>query len=260
MYCEDFYISRVGIVRTSRGTMQVKERPILMTKENVQAILDGKKTQTRRVIKPQPVYDYSHIEVGFYHPTKIDRHGEEYPGAKIFGAYTLDGEWGCKCPYGQVGDRLYIKEAHYRYGYWGLVEGKTKTGKEIWRFSGLVDLFGGCFKYLENPPSDVLPYSSTQLGWYKRSPLFMPKKFARYWLEITGIRVERVQDITHEDAIAEGAEYMPNAEPREQRLSVPRIVFAGYWDSINAKRGYSWESNPWVWVIEFKVVSNATTD
>ena len=195
MYCEDFYISHAGIVRTSRGTMPVKERPILFNTEMVKAILDGRKTMTRRVIKPQPHEGCGHIRVEYFYPTKIDRHGEEYPGAKIFGAYSDDGEWGCKCPYGQAGDRLYIKK-----------------------------------NYLTR------------------------KIDALAWLEITGIRAERLQDISIKDCLAEGVEYMPNGKPREQLLSASHIVFADYWDSINAARGYSWESNPWVWPISYKAV------
>jgi len=79
----------------------------------------------------------------------------------------------------------------------------------------------------------------------------MPRWASRITLEITNIRVERLQDISPEDAVNEGAEYMPAADLRKERLTVSQIVFAGFWDKLNTKRGYSWESNPWVWVIEF---------
>ncbi len=99
---------------------QIKERPIIFNTAMVQAILNGSKSQSSRVIKPQPdsgldPFDgYAHIEVGNYHPTMIDKNGDEYPGDEIFGAYTDDGEWGWKCPYGQVGDRLWVK---HRYDF-----------------------------------------------------------------------------------------------------------------------------------------------
>ena len=96
----------------------MKEHPILFKTEMVRAILDGRKTQTRRILKPQPDLGmseferYSHIEVGFYNPVVIDKYGNEQPGDEIFGAYTDDGEWGWKCSYGQVGDRLWVKETY----------------------------------------------------------------------------------------------------------------------------------------------------
>jgi len=237
----------------------MKERGILMTQKNIQATIEDRKTMTRRVIKPQPPDDCGHIRVELFHPTKVNRKGEEYPGDEIFGAYSDDGEWGCKCPYGQVGDFLYLKEVHYRYGYWGTLEGKTKKGKDKWRFSGLVDLFGGCFRYLENPPSDVLPYGSTQLGWYKRSPLFMPKKYARHWYEIIEVRAERLWDISPQDCLNEGIRVK-----RSHAIDMPeanynnwlRVGFIELWDSINKARGHPWANNEWVWPISYKAVSH----
>ena len=85
----------------------MKERPILFSSSMVRAILNGSKSQTRRVIKPQP--DES-IQVGHYHPALVDKDGEQYPGDEVFGAYTEDGEYAWKCPYGQVGDRLWVRE------------------------------------------------------------------------------------------------------------------------------------------------------
>lgn len=91
----------------------VKERPILFSGPMVRAILDGKKTQTRRIINPQP-YEVSSVECGMYTPTRIDRHGEMYPGAEVFGVWSdTDEEWGVPCPYGQPGDRLWVRESFY---------------------------------------------------------------------------------------------------------------------------------------------------
>ena len=84
-----------------------------------------------------------------------------------------------------------------------------------------------------------------------RTPLFMPRWASRITLEITGLRVERLQDITEEDAVTEG---LP---PREQTgFDTARYRYHILWDSLNAKRGYAWDSNPWVWVIEFKRLSD----
>jgi hypothetical protein len=81
----------------------------------------------------------------------------------------------------------------------------------------------------------------------------MPRWASRITLEITNIRVERLQDITPEDAVAEGAEYMPAGDVRDERLTVSQIVFSRYWDSINGKT-YPWSSNPYVWILEFRKV------
>jgi len=230
----------------------MKETGILMTPENIQATIEGRKSMTRRVIKPQPPDDCGHIRVELFHPTKVNRKGEEYPGDEIFGAYSDDGEWGCKCPYGQAGDFFYLKEAHYRFGYWVALEEFTKTGLRKMCF--ITNSRDTAFRYINNPPGNIKHRRYGGIGWYKRSPLFMPKKYARHWYEITGIRAERLQDISIKDCLAEGVEYMPNGKPREQLLSASHIVFADYWDSINAARGYSWESNPWVWPISYKAV------
>ncbi len=94
----------------------MKETGIIMSGDHPKLILDGIKTMTRRVIKPQPdlgldpFESYSHIEVGRYHPALVDKDEQMYPGDEIFGAYTDDGEWGWKCPYGQVGDSKWLKK------------------------------------------------------------------------------------------------------------------------------------------------------
>ena len=168
----------------------MKDRPLICCGQLVRAILDGRKTQTRRVTKPQP------------------KDGE-----------TMDVE--CLpffCPYGKVGDRLWVKEKH---------------------------AFGGNGVFFPDSCDGTV-----RIAW--TSSRFMPKKFARIWLEITNIRVERVQDITEKDAIAEGVEVCFQHSPHHKK----RASFSLLWDSLNAERGFGWYKNPWVWVIEFKRVLN----
>jgi hypothetical protein len=87
-----------------------------------------------------------------------------------------------------------------------------------------------------------------------RPSIHMPRGASRISLEIIGVRVERLQEISHEDAGAEGIQ--PGTyDLRDQRLTVNQIAFSHLWDSINAERGLGWESNPWVWVVEFKNIS-----
>lgn len=194
----------------------MKERPILFSAPMVRAILDGRKTQTRRVVKPQP-HDTHEIECGIYHPTVIDRHGEEDAGPPIFGAYSMDGEWGCKCPYGQPGDRLWVREA-----------------------------FGTCDSYV--PHVFYRADGEAPNHDFKWKPsIHMPRWASRVTLEIVSVRVERLQGINRGDAMAEGCPF-----PNMARETDPRTWFVDLLESINGAG--SWEANPWVWVIEFKRV------
>jgi hypothetical protein len=190
----------------------MKERPILMNREMVQATKELIKTHTRRIngldkinIKPN-MWKYSGVEAdGIHH--------------LFWFADGINTEL-VKCPYGKVGDRLWVRET---------------------------------FRPSEDPLSNSIFYRADEeyhkgAGW--KPSIHMPRWASRLTLEIIDIRVERVQDISHRDALAEGVSYDVS---KEGGAPVPR--FHALWDSINASRGYSWDSNPWVWVIEFKVTS-----
>ncbi len=215
----------------------MKETGIIMSGNHPKLVLDGRKTQTRRVIKPQPF-------MGGWNAT-VEHPSYGWFWKKLY--QTWEGEEDFfkrlvkQCPYGQVGDRLYIKESHYKYGKWIADEGVTKTGKLKWKFKVMTTEV--C--YLDNPPNGVLPDTKRYtVGWFKRSPLFMFKVDARIWREITEVRVERVKSISPRDAISEGIGDYGRSTPTKQ--------FARLWDSLNAKRGYGWEVNPWLWVLSFK--------
>jgi hypothetical protein len=187
----------------------MKERPIIMGAESVRAILEGRKTQSRRVIKPQPKF------IGAPNvPFKTD---DANPKGII------------NCPYGKVGDRLWVRETVFFETF------HQQSDAELERDGFNPNI--GVWVYR----ADNHDYPTITANW--TSPLFMPRIASRITLEITDIRVERVQDITEEDAIAEGVE------------SFNIVASYSYlWDSLNAKRGYPWESNPWVWVVTFEVV------
>ena len=216
----------------------MNEKPIIFNTEMVRAILEGRKTQTRRVIKPQPDAEYSRLEVGNYHPTKIDRNGEMYPGTMIFGAYTEDGEWGWKCPYGQVGDRLWVREA------WA------------------ADI-PGCERGLSYRSDHADPLGdgpSYPMRW--RPSIHMPRWASRITLEIVKVRVERVQEITEEDVVREGIPCRIFSEGMALfyyhdggHCTEALPVFAHLWDTLSPK--HPWESNPWVWVVEFRRIQEA---
>jgi hypothetical protein len=94
----------------------MNERSIVLSAADVRAVIDGSKTQHRVPLKRQPPEDCGKIEVGWYNPTVVVK-GEEQPGPRTFGAYSLDGDWGCKCPFGAPGDRLWVHN-----GWWPSTE------------------------------------------------------------------------------------------------------------------------------------------
>lgn len=182
------------------------EKPILFNTEMVRAILEGRKTQTRRVVKPQPkegftavCYPYS----GFY---------EYRYGA---GAYWKN----ALCA---IDDVLWVREtwAEMPYGY---VYRADEEEPEGW------------------DPDD---------RWHPS--IHMPKDAARLFLRVTGVRIERLQDISGEDCVAEGCDADMLSEVGEDFI---RGVFNGIWDSTIKEKDfpfYSWDANPWVWVISFE--------
>jgi hypothetical protein len=199
----------------------MNEYPILFSTPMVQAILDGRKTQTRRVMKVQPENGEHICGPEIFNPVAVDRYGEEQPGKEIFGVYGED--WSFKFPYGMPGDHLWVKETYVVYG------------SIYYRADG------------EPSIDDLELYPK----WKWKSSRFMPRIFSRIILEIINVRVERIQDISELDAMAEGIYY-------ESYQHIGDLVSDGFqhlWDSINAKRGFGWNVNPLVWVIEFKKIS-----
>jgi hypothetical protein len=192
----------------------MKEKPISFNSEMVRAILDGRKTQTRRVIKPQPgVGSYK----GWVSSQGVWRNTQSFPGDR----------W--KCRYGQVGDRLWVRET-----FW---QGNSPTyGKHC-----VVYHADKKIAWHEGTPFDN---PDLEKDFRKMPSIFMPRWASRITLEITDIRVERVQDISLEDMWCEGV-----LGTSDELLA---SMWYDLWNSINEKRGYGWEVNPWVWVVEFK--------
>jgi len=164
-----------------------------------------------------------------------------------------------RCPYGDKGDLLYIKETHYAYGEWE-PNGSTKTGKQKWVFKPHMEPLGGI--YMLEPPGEVKPNTYRKEGWYKRSPLFMPKRIARKWFRRTLTGIERLHDIDWKGAKSEGIKSywdkfgsskngLPGVvEPGPNQVWTKRDAFEKLWISINGSE--SWDANPWVWVIGYE--------
>jgi len=196
------------------------ERPILFSAEMVRAILDGRKTQTRRKMKVQPWPD-AIVTVEHYHQTVIDRCGDMQPGPEIFGAHW-DDECGLRCPYGAPGDLLWVRET--------------------W-FDPQMD--GGRVLYAADKP-DVHPIHR------RRPSIHMPRWASRIMLRITDVRVERLQAISEDDARAEGCEPVGWIDETDVGMSSYREGFSRLWNDINGPG--AWDANPYVWVISFERV------
>ncbi|MEE9159882.1 MAG: hypothetical protein V3U60_16045 [Gammaproteobacteria bacterium] len=211
-------------------TTRTKERPILFSGEMVRVILAGDKTQTRRVVKPQPT---CFIPGAYF---------DAYNGGPQWNWWTqnnrlCNGDTIMKCPYGVPGERLWVRET------WAVHEGADKFAPRMlhpgWA-SGDV-----WFR-----ADDRAPLVSIRDRGKWRPSRYMPRWASRITLEVTGVRVERVQDISEADAKSEGC-----AQRRVDRSPGGLTAieeFAALWESINAKRGFCWDVNPWVWVVEFR--------
>ncbi|WP_321865682.1 hypothetical protein [Paraburkholderia tropica] len=227
---------------TDRST---RERPILFNGPMVRAILDGSKTQTRRIVRDQPPVDCGFVSTAVFNPTVIDRKGLEQPGPEIFGAYSEDGSWGCKCPHGAPGDLLWVRETHdvNRIGYeesWS--NGRTyHAGIKYRADDGRAD-----FEISENLYQDLS--DSESQGW--TPSIHMPRWASRITLEVTGVRVERLQAISEADAEAEGIDFLRQVPDCDETLTA-RDLFHCLWDAVTPK-GADWAANPWVWVIDFQ--------
>ena len=226
----------------------MRVKPILFNTEMVKAILEGRKTCTRRIVKPQQL-------VGLLPDKCKNGVPEEFLKEKkfMFKPYCdmtnielINTAY--KAPY-QPGDILYVRETIWqKIGYYLDVDGETKPS---WYNE---------FRYVA---SDEKPETGWNYGWAKRPSIHMPKEAARIWLKVTDVRVERLQEITEEEAVKEGV-YSSNCKEYNATFGCDACADEGYdeidgfvelWDSTIPKSDldrYGWDVNPWVWVIEFE--------
>lgn len=204
----------------------MSEHPILFSGSMIEAILEGCKTQTRRVIIPQPpgYCDY------------FQRRGDQ-PGH--FRGYMSPGEptdFLVKSRYGNPGDILWVREKWQAQNtsnqWWHEV---PKEDRPLWNWAWT------------NPVHPA--YEATPPKWLPS--IHMPREACRIELEIMDIRIEQVQKITWEDCIAEGAPFHSSDALVEDHAI---MWYSELWNSINTARGYGWDVNPWVWVIEFRSI------
>lgn len=235
----------------------MKSRPILFSAPMVRALMEEIKTQTRRIVKPQP--PTGHSFAGF---TMSSTHTAD-EGKATWGAgdtsVFLNSAHRVRCPFGEPGDMLWVRETWAADACWNKTKaGEIPNGQRIW-YDGI--------NFPDRP-------QAVRGRW--RPSIHMPRWASRIALEITGIRAERLLDISQADAIAEGIQRMPCDCAREgttrpvcphsefgihfkdysesEPISCvrPSFSYMTLWESINGVG--SWSANPWVWVIDFKLV------
>jgi hypothetical protein len=231
----------------------MKERPILFNSPMVRALLDGSKTQTRRIVKAQSVDWAQAVD-------EEDIHGREF--FMVCGEKEAGGLRpilaGITCPYGQAGDRLWVRET------WADLEQLSggNFARQAIYCADDIERYGDEDEYVDVTAPDM--------RW--RPSIHMPRWASRILLEITGVRVERLQDIGEVDALDEGILSVRTKEwdlahfpdwrkafdeacARCERPPVgprPSQSYRALWESISGAG--SWDANPWVWVVEFKRV------
>jgi len=217
----------------------MKEHPIIFNAAMVNAILSGSKTQTRRPVK----FPF------------IDRNaGCELSGNELAGEISAGNFW--NSPFGQPGDRLWVRENFYQHGVWSRAYYGENSDPED-------DYFNGSKKVIYAADNSGAKHGGTRDDfWRGRPSIHMPRWASRITLEITGVRVERLQDISQKDAIAEGGPpNHPSIDAVSRDYGFPdfsRSWFGQTWDHIYGEE--SWQANPWVWVIEFKRVEGVNHD
>ncbi|WNC90914.1 hypothetical protein RI103_06075 [Paraburkholderia sp. FT54] len=221
----------------------MKERPILFSGPMVRALLDGSKTQTRRVVKLP-----HNNRLGVWEPTTFggpnDGHTAEGDTVPLQGAiwHTRTGD-SLMCPHGQPGDRLYVRETH-EVNRIGFEEGPNTPARHYAGVKYQADDGRAEFSISQALYRNL--DSKESRGW--TPSIHMPRWASRITLEVTGVRVERLHDITDADALAEGVDRTNTSIPGYARERFVRL-----WTSINGNE--SWTADPWVWVVEFKRVT-----
>lgn len=209
-----------------------------MNAEDVRATLAGRKTHVRRIIKPQPPCECSYtINGNQSHALCYDTNSGIGPKTIWVPPTPKSKDHRLSCPFGAPGDELWVREAWRPVGPWEC----RKDGATIqYRSDG---------EYLRKtgwPDSFRIKTSDRRDKWYPS--IHMPRWASRITLELTSVRVERLQDISEEDAEAEGIAFMRDIPDADEMLTAKQL-FKILWESINGPG--SWDLNPWLWVLEY---------
>ena len=233
-----------------------KEKPILFSTPMVQAILDGRKTMTRRVVKKK--YDNTDLvmRTDKYGTRLVERQNDAPEDEEIV---MPDGSKATRChliairdvePRYKPGDILWVRET------WKVQAAHRFEADARIEFAAGGPMSKIQFSNSESDSADRTDYDAFIKKWFKDSKwhpsIYMPRAAARIFLRVTDVRVERLQDIKPHDAHNEGIAFRPfnSKYPHFEEWLIKD--FRDLWDSLNAKRGYEWDTNPWVWVIKFE--------
>ena len=236
----------------------MQERPINLLDWQVLAALDGRKTRHTVPVNPQPDFDETKYEHGFWSSSYETPDSWEFMYRRHDGRFYPVNNYKIKSPFGVVGDRLYVRETwaparvseSYEYGdvcyfkwdEWllGKIQKDEPNLAIFYRADGE-----------DNLPAEFSMPHGNEIPWHPS--IHMPHWASRITLEITLVRIERLQEITGDGVLAEGIEFPEASHYIEAHRRFD--FFRDLWDSIYAKRGLGWDSNPWVWVIEFRRVN-----
>lgn len=215
------------------------DRSIIFSSPMIRALFDGRKTQTRRILKVSSEAEFLGWNIGADGPFATFSDGHHRLMASI-------------------GDRLWVKEWHWAYGHWSQTGEITKTGKPKRKFNRAFDV-----EVKFSSPDHVLPDNLDNAeGWYKRNSFFMHKFDSRLTLTVTDVRVQRVREISEEDAIAEGIEPTNTDDPHPfgrwrdyqgeaDYFMAPQNSFRSLWNSVYGPN--AWDYNDWVAAYTFTV-------
>ena len=230
------------------------ERPILFSAPMVRAILDDRKTVTRRVVRP--------LKGGFVCVREgrcRDAEGRSDSWA-IYASPDEDREQARKGVTAQPGDRVWVKETFYAWGHWE-TRFNAKKERDEWHFVDLTVESGSAYRYAADEDVVDIPRHAGAVRWWKRPSIFMPRIASRINLEVTAVRLERLQDISEEQARAEGCVALDGykwhtldeaAAGIAMHDHTAKDAFEALWEQIHGEG--SCNANPWVWVVEFKRV------
>jgi hypothetical protein len=227
----------------------------------VHALLASCKAQTRRVCKPAEEAGLIHV-VGIRDPRGVDQRPLEVQGSGWFGDEKGDVRF--RSPYGRPGDHLWVRETFFAYGRWETRYSEKEKRDEL-RFVDMTPECGWTYQYAaDDPDLPLVKGRGVTAGWYKRPAIHMPRVASRIQLEVIGVRVERLQDLSDADAVAEGIDRgennfsrgavyrdysSPDSRDTADWFSSPTDSYRTLWERINGPD--SWEANPWIWVVEF---------
>lgn len=230
----------------------MRERPILLNADMVRAVLNGSKTQTRRIIQSAA----KNMQARGHEVITHRAPGDKWYGDYVYSMRDRSGVWQdftneqflAKCPFGQPGDRLWVRETFRVHSR--ATDVATLVYKASQRQSWT--------QQTHRVPVSVCNKPAVIEKW--TPSIHMPRWASRITLEITGVRVERSQDITEQDSAAEGVppagdllpEYPDTYLTPKGDFATAKVAFQRLWESIYGED--SWQANPWVWVIEFKRV------